>query len=173
MSLLTKDVNGVFKYLGHTFVWFANQHVQSLARYWSNSSSPFLGKVLHGSTCIQLCYVSYASTKPTLSTLVLCALAILCPFVLQAFVENPTRAPDHRNFRRFALLSAEMVAVGVELESETVELLVRSWEKMLNTNELLWIIMDPYAIYIYLIVMIFDMFFSFNILHRCDMMFIS
>eukprot|EP00434_Breviolum_minutum_P026774 symbB.v1.2.023665.t1/scaffold2180.1/size86746/1 len=43
----------------------------------------------------------------------------------QAFVENPTRAPDHRNFRRFALLSAEMVAVGVELESETVELLVR------------------------------------------------
>ena len=75
----------------------------------------------------------------------LCALAILSrsPFLLQAFVENPTRAPDHRNFRRFALLSAEMVAVGVELESETVELLVRRWEKMLNTNELLWIHM-PY-----------------------------
>lgn len=102
-----------------------------------------MGKVLHGSTCIQLCYVSYASTKPTLSTLVLRALATLSPFLLQAFVENPTRAPDHRNFRRFALLSAEMVAVGVELESETVELLVRSWEKMLNTNELLWIHM-PY-----------------------------
>lgn len=102
-----------------------------------------VGKVLHGSTCIQLCYVSYASTKPTLSTLVLRALATLSPFLLQAFVENPTRAPDHRNFRRFALLSAEMVAVGVELESETVELLVRSWEKMLNTNELLWIHM-PY-----------------------------
>lgn len=43
----------------------------------------------------------------------------------QAFVENPTRAPGHRNFRRFALLSAQMVAIGVELESEKVELLVR------------------------------------------------
>jgi hypothetical protein len=40
-------------------------------------------------------------------------------------VENPTRAPGHRNFRRFALLSAQMVAIGVELESEKVELLVR------------------------------------------------
>eukprot|EP00438_Fugacium_kawagutii_P005766 Skav226982 [mRNA] locus=scaffold1937:47872:56495:+ [translate_table: standard] len=43
-----------------------------------------------------------------------------------AFVENPTRAPSHRNFRRFALLSAQMVAIGVELETEKVELLVRA-----------------------------------------------
>ena len=35
-------------------------------------------------------------------------------------MENPTRAPGHRNFRRFALLSAQMVAIGVELESEKV-----------------------------------------------------
>ncbi|CAK9017475.1 Calcium-binding mitochondrial carrier protein SCaMC-2-A (Small calcium-binding mitochondrial carrier protein 2-A) (Solute carrier family 25 member 25-A), partial [Durusdinium trenchii] len=43
----------------------------------------------------------------------------------QAFVENPTRAPDHRNYRRFALLAAQMVAIGVELETQQVELLVR------------------------------------------------
>merc|ERR1719424_614294 len=34
----------------------------------------------------------------------------------QSFVENPTHAPDHRNYRRFALLAAQMVAIGVELE---------------------------------------------------------
>lgn len=36
----------------------------------------------------------------------------------QAFVENPTRAPEHCNYRRFALLAAQMVAIGVELESK-------------------------------------------------------
>ncbi|CAE7334928.1 KSR1 [Symbiodinium natans] len=43
----------------------------------------------------------------------------------QAFVENPTRAPDHRNYKRFALLAAQMIAIGVELESERAELLVQ------------------------------------------------
>ena len=33
-------------------------------------------------------------------------------------MENPTRAPDHRNYRRFALLAAQMVAIGVELETQ-------------------------------------------------------
>lgn len=43
----------------------------------------------------------------------------------QSFVENPTNAPDHRNYKRFALLAAQMVAIGVELQSEKVELLVQ------------------------------------------------
>mmetsp|Transcript_18691 Transcript_18691/g.60917 ORF Transcript_18691/g.60917 Transcript_18691/m.60917 type:complete len:743 (-) Transcript_18691:14-2242(-) len=43
----------------------------------------------------------------------------------QSFVENPTHAPDHRNYRRFALLAAQMVAIGVELESNKVEMLVQ------------------------------------------------
>lgn len=43
----------------------------------------------------------------------------------QSFVENPTHAPDHRNYRRFALLAAQMVAIGVELESDKVSLLVQ------------------------------------------------
>lgn len=43
----------------------------------------------------------------------------------QSFVENPTHAPDHRNYRRFAVLAAQMVAIGVELESDKVELLVQ------------------------------------------------
>ncbi|CAJ1376207.1 unnamed protein product [Effrenium voratum] len=49
----------------------------------------------------------------------------------QAFVENPTRAPGHRNFRRFALLAAQMVAIGVELESEKVEFL---FQQVLNLD---------------------------------------
>ena len=36
----------------------------------------------------------------------------------QAFVDNPTRAPEHSTYRRFALLAAQMVAIGVELPSE-------------------------------------------------------
>lgn len=43
----------------------------------------------------------------------------------QSFVENPTHAPEHRNHRRFAQLAAQMVAIGVELDSDKVEQLVR------------------------------------------------
>eukprot|EP00439_Symbiodinium_sp_Y106_P041701 s3176_g5.t1 len=43
----------------------------------------------------------------------------------QAFVENPTRAPDHRNYKRFALLAAQMIAIGVELESDRAEMLIQ------------------------------------------------
>lgn len=43
----------------------------------------------------------------------------------QSFVENPTHAPDHRNFRRFATLAAQMVAIGVELDTDKVERLVQ------------------------------------------------
>eukprot|EP00928_Gymnodinium_smaydae_P049651 TRINITY_DN3333_c0_g2_i1.p1 TRINITY_DN3333_c0_g2~~TRINITY_DN3333_c0_g2_i1.p1 ORF type:complete len:935 (+),score=174.23 TRINITY_DN3333_c0_g2_i1:137-2941(+) len=43
----------------------------------------------------------------------------------QSFVENPTHAPSHRNYKRFAALASQMVAIGVELESDKVELLVQ------------------------------------------------
>lgn len=48
----------------------------------------------------------------------------------QSFVENPTHAPDHRNYRRFAGLAAHMVSIGVELESDKVEHLVHQTLEM-------------------------------------------